>query len=102
MDGQTKGRVSRLNQLSAVGDDFDSRGLSRSLRAGNFSQAGHVAGAQSCGACTREGWAHYTEQMMIEEGFGGGDPKIRMGQLADALLRLCRFEVGKREHTLVG
>ena len=46
-----------------------------------------------------EGWAHYTEQMMIDEGFGAGDPKIRMGQLADALLRLCRFEVGIREHT---
>ena len=47
-----------------------------------------------------EGWAHYTEQMMIDEGFGGGDPRIRMGQLADALLRLCRFVVGIREHTL--
>jgi uncharacterized protein (DUF885 family) len=46
-----------------------------------------------------EGWAHYTEQMMIDEGFGGGDPKIRMGQLADSLLRLCRFVVGIREHT---
>ena len=46
-----------------------------------------------------EGWAHYTEQMMIDEGFGGGDPTIRMGQLADALLRLCRFVVGIREHT---
>jgi uncharacterized protein (DUF885 family) len=46
-----------------------------------------------------EGWAHYTEQMMIDEGFGGGDPKIRLGQHADALLRLCRFVVGIREHT---
>ncbi|HWC77370.1 MAG TPA: DUF885 domain-containing protein [Blastocatellia bacterium] len=46
-----------------------------------------------------EGWAHYTEQMMIEEGFGGGDPKLKMGQLADALLRLCRFVVGIRLHT---
>lgn len=46
-----------------------------------------------------EGWAHYTEQMMIEEGFGEGDPKLRMGQLADALLRLCRFVVGIRLHT---
>ncbi len=46
-----------------------------------------------------EGWAHYTEQMMIDEGFGGGDPKIKMGQLADALLRLCRFVTGIREHT---
>ena len=46
-----------------------------------------------------EGWAHYAEQMMIDEGFGGGDPKFRLGQLADALLRLCRFVVGIREHT---
>jgi uncharacterized protein (DUF885 family) len=46
-----------------------------------------------------EGWAHYTEQMMLEEGFGAGDPKLKMGQLADALLRLCRFVVGIREHT---
>jgi uncharacterized protein (DUF885 family) len=46
-----------------------------------------------------EGWAHYTEQMMLEEGFGNNDPKIKMGQLADALLRLCRFVVGIREHT---
>ena len=46
-----------------------------------------------------EGWAHYTEQMMIEQGFGKGDPKIKMGQLADALLRLCRFVVGIRLHT---
>ena len=46
-----------------------------------------------------EGWAHYTEQMMIEEGFGAGDPKIKLGQLADALLRLCRFVVGIRLHT---
>lgn len=46
-----------------------------------------------------EGWAHYTEQMMIEEGFGSNDPKIKLGQLADALLRLCRTVVGIREHT---
>src|SRR5215510_5411622 len=47
-----------------------------------------------------EGWAHYTEQMMLEAGFGGNDPKLKLGQLADALLRLCRFVVGIREHTL--
>ncbi|HWP42167.1 MAG TPA: DUF885 domain-containing protein, partial [Blastocatellia bacterium] len=46
-----------------------------------------------------EGWAHYAEQMMIEEGFGDGDPRIKMGQLADALLRLCRVVVGIRMHT---
>ena len=38
-----------------------------------------------------EGWAHYTEQMMVEEGFGAESPETRLGQLSDALLRNCRF-----------
>ena len=46
-----------------------------------------------------EGWAHYTEQMMLDEGYGGGDPKLRMGQLQDALLRNARFIVGIELHT---
>jgi uncharacterized protein (DUF885 family) len=46
-----------------------------------------------------EGWAHYTEQMMIEQGFGDDDPKMKLGQLADSLLRLCRFVVGISLHT---
>ncbi|MCC6525297.1 MAG: DUF885 domain-containing protein [Polyangiaceae bacterium] len=40
-----------------------------------------------------EGWAHYTEQLMIEQGFGAEDPESRLGQLSDALLRNCRFVV---------
>jgi uncharacterized protein (DUF885 family) len=46
-----------------------------------------------------EGWAHYTEQMMLDEGYGNGDPKLRMGQLNDALLRDARFVVGIEMHT---
>lgn len=46
-----------------------------------------------------EGWAHYVEQMMIEEGFGGGDPKVRLAQLSEALLRDCRYVAGIRLHT---
>lgn len=46
-----------------------------------------------------EGWAHYTEQMMLDEGYGGSDPKLRMGQLQDALLRNSRFIVGIEMHT---
>jgi hypothetical protein len=37
-----------------------------------------------------EGWAHYAEQMMLEEGFGA-DPEGRHGQLSMALLRDCRY-----------
>ncbi len=46
-----------------------------------------------------EGWAHYGEQMMVEEGFGNGDPKTRLAQLSEALLRDCRWVVGIKEHT---
>ncbi|HEV3032464.1 MAG TPA: DUF885 domain-containing protein [Polyangia bacterium] len=46
-----------------------------------------------------EGWAHYAEQMMIDEGFGGGDPKLRLAQLQEALLRDCRYVVAIKMHT---
>ncbi len=46
-----------------------------------------------------EGWAHYTEQMMLDEGYGGGDPKLRIGQLQDAMLRDARYIVGIQMHT---
>jgi len=46
-----------------------------------------------------EGWAHYAEQMMIDEGLGGGDPKIRLAQLQDALLRDCRLVGSISMHT---
>jgi uncharacterized protein (DUF885 family) len=55
-----------------------------------------------------EGWAHYCEQMMLDEGYGQPgtgardlrDAKmIRLGQLQDALLRDARFVVGIQMHT---
>ena len=46
-----------------------------------------------------EGWAHYTEQMMLDEGYGNNDPKLRIGQLQDALLRDARYIVGIQMHT---
>ena len=55
-----------------------------------------------------EGWAHYTEQMMLDEGYGqpGAGAKderearfLRLGQLQDALLRNARFVVGIEMHT---
>ena len=46
-----------------------------------------------------EGWAHYCEQMMLDEGYGNGDPKMRLGQLQDALLRNARYIVGIQMHT---
>jgi uncharacterized protein (DUF885 family) len=46
-----------------------------------------------------EGWAHYCEQMIIEEGYGNGDPRVRLAQLSEALLRDCRYIVGIKLHT---
>ena len=52
------------------------------------------------GAATNsEGWAHYAEQMMFDEGFHATDPKYHMAQLQDALLRDVRFIVGIKMHT---
>jgi hypothetical protein len=51
-----------------------------------------------CGT-NAEGWAHYSEQMMVDEGFGGGDPKYRLAQLQEALLRDARYVVGIKLHT---
>ena len=45
-----------------------------------------------------EGWAHYCEHLMVEAGFRRDDPTIKLGQLAEALVRLARFVVAVRLH----
>jgi uncharacterized protein (DUF885 family) len=61
-----------------------------------------------------EGWAHYAEQMMVDEGFGRGDrfnkqrtadmnvgvtaAKYRLAQTDEALLRVCRLCVSIKMH----
>jgi hypothetical protein len=52
----------------------------------------------ACGT-NAEGWAHYAEQMMLEEGFGNSDPKLRLAQLQEALLRDARYIIGIKLHT---
>jgi uncharacterized protein (DUF885 family) len=38
-----------------------------------------------------EGWAHYAEELMFEAGFESGSAETHIGQLANALLRNCRY-----------
>jgi len=55
-----------------------------------------------------EGWAHYTEQMMLDEGYGANGfrtqadllraAKYRLAQSDEALLRLCRLCVSIKTH----
>lgn len=46
-----------------------------------------------------EGWAHYSEQLMVEQGLSGNDPKLRLAQAQDALLRDCRLIASVQMHT---
>lgn len=46
-----------------------------------------------------EGWAHYCEQLAIEEGLGGGDPRFELAQLQRSIRRLGRLVVALRLHT---
>jgi uncharacterized protein (DUF885 family) len=50
-----------------------------------------------------EGWAHYTEKMMLDEGYGMSmdsikTAKYRLAQSGEALLRLCRLCVSIKMH----
>lgn len=46
-----------------------------------------------------EGWAHYAEQLMWDEGLGNSDPEMHIGELQNALMRDCRFISAIGEHT---
>ncbi len=46
-----------------------------------------------------EGWAHYAEEMLIDEGFGKDDPANELAMLHGALLRNCRFAASVAIHT---
>ena len=90
----------RLYNPSVVADDQRPRGLPRPLPPVPVREAFPTKTRKLifCGT-NAEGWAHYTEQMMVDQGFGGGDPKIRLAQLQEALLRDCRYVVGIKLHT---
>ena len=47
----------------------------------------------------QDGWAHYAEQMILDEGFANNDPRYRLAQLSDAMTRICRLLSGIRVHT---
>jgi len=46
-----------------------------------------------------EGWAHYTEEMMLEAGYGHDNPSLKLAQICDALLRDCRYLCSIGMHT---
>jgi len=71
---------------------------------------GHDDGEDSGQLRLRGGWAHYCEQMVIDEGYGAVGPaageqaveikaaKYRLAQLDESLLRVCRLCVSIQMH----
>lgn len=47
----------------------------------------------------QDGWAHYAEELVVEQSFMNGDPRYELAQLSDALTRICRLLSGIRLHT---
>ena len=47
----------------------------------------------------QDGWAHYAEQLVLDEGFMADDPRYRMAQLSEAMTRICRLISGIQLHT---
>jgi uncharacterized protein (DUF885 family) len=75
------------------------------LKASNPSRISQIFGSYAF----IEGWAHYSEQMMLDEGFGKrpgaktraaaiGAAKFRLAQSDEALLRICRLCVSIKTH----
>ena len=68
----------------------------------NFLHANRAAflfGRVFVGYAFAEGWAHYTEEMMLEAGLGEGDAETQVGQISNALLRDCRYLSAIGMHT---
>lgn len=54
-------------------------------------RADWIFGRLFVGYAFAEGWAHYTEELMLEAGLRDRSPEVRIGQLSNALLRNARF-----------
>ncbi|KWT57638.1 hypothetical protein ADL21_33640 [Streptomyces albus subsp. albus] len=46
-----------------------------------------------------EGWAHYGEELMVEEGFRADDPRFAIGVCSEALIRVVRLACAIGVHT---
>jgi hypothetical protein len=46
-----------------------------------------------------EGWAHYAEELCVEQGFSAGDPRFEIGVWLEALVRVTRLACAIGVHT---
>lgn len=81
--------------LAAVHEIYPGRYLQSLYSQQSRTRARQVLGCRS----SAEGWAQYSEQMMIEEGYLAQDLKTRLAQLRRALVYDCRLLAGVKLHT---
>ena len=100
---EISGRMAEFNRGTAVHEAYPGHYIQFLWTPVAVSKVRKLLGANS----NAEGWAHYCEQMMLDEGYGQpgegassiSDTRlIRLGQLQDALLRDARFVVGIQMH----
>lgn len=46
----------------------------------------------------QDGWAHYAEHLVVEQGYHAEDPRYAMAQLAESMTRICRLIAGVYTH----
>ena len=46
----------------------------------------------------QDGWAHYAEHLVVEQGYHAEDPRYAMAQLAESMTRICRLIAGLYTH----
>ena len=59
----------------------------------------HLVNRAATSYAFSEGWAHYTEQMMLETEYGQDKPELLLTQLLEALVRNCRYMCSIAMHT---
>jgi uncharacterized protein (DUF885 family) len=47
----------------------------------------------------QDGWAHYAEQLVIDQGFKHDQPQYELAQISEALTRICRLIAGIELHS---
>lgn len=47
----------------------------------------------------QDGWAHYAEQLVVEQGFHSDQPRYALAQLSESMTRICRLIAGLNVHS---
>ena len=94
------GRMAGGVQRDHAARDHRARGGARALlaRPGAAARA-HPGPPAAALEAFVEGWAHYAEELCVEQGFGGDDPRFEIGVWLEALLRVTRLACAIGVHT---